>query len=88
MFYTFFSKEIANDYSYLLLGVYHNGVYNCGSYFNDEDDEYIISILTGEKFYSVNEFVFSIMGYDMNDEWLDCSFYNEETGNWISLQNV
>jgi hypothetical protein len=88
MSYTLFSKEITNDYSYLLLSVYHNGLDNCGSYYKGEEGEYIVSISTGEKFYSVKEFVLSIMGYDMGDEWFDCSFYNEEIGNWIPLQYV
>jgi hypothetical protein len=88
MSYTFFSKEITDDYSYLLLSVYRNGRDNCGSYYKDEDGEYIVSIATGEKFYSVKDFVLSIMGYEMVDEWFDCSFYNEEIGNWVPLYYV
>ena len=88
MSYTFFGKEITDDYSYLLLSVFHKNCDNCGSYYKGQDGEYIVSILTGEKFYSVKEFVLSIMGYDMRDELYDCSFYNEEIGNWVPLHYV
>jgi hypothetical protein len=85
MSYTFFGKEITHNYPYLLLSVYHKYCDNCGSYYKGEDGEYIVSILTGEKFYSLKEFVSSIKGYDMGDEWLDSFFYNEEIKVWIPL---
>ena len=55
MSYTFFNKEITNDYSYLLLSVYHKDCDNCGSYYKGQDGEFIVSILSGEKFYSLKE---------------------------------
>jgi hypothetical protein len=85
MSYTFFNKEITNDYSYLLLSVYHKDCDNCGSYYKGQDGEFIVSILSGEKFYSLKEFVLSIKGLDMGDEWSDCFFYNEEISNWVPL---
>lgn len=88
MSYTFFNREITDNYSYLLLSVYHKDCDNCGSYYKGEDGEYIVSILTGEKFYSLKEFVLSIKGLDMCDEWSDCFFYNEEIGNWVPIMYI
>ncbi len=85
MSYTFFGKEITDDYSYLLLSVYHNCRDNCGSYYKGSDGEYIVSIASGEKFYSLKEFVLSIKGLDMGYEWSDCFFYYETIGEWVPL---
>jgi hypothetical protein len=88
MSYTFFTKEVSNDYSYLLLSVYHKGCDNCGSYYKGDDGEYIVSIVSGEKFYSVKDFVLSVKGMDMGDEWQDCFFYYEEMNDWVALSFI
>jgi hypothetical protein len=81
----FFNQEISQDYPYLLVSVYHKDCDNCGTYYKGEDGEYITSILTGEKFYSLYDFVFSIKGLGTDDEWSSSFFYNEECGEWIPL---
>ena len=88
MSYTFFGKEITDNYSYLLLSVYHNGTDNCGSYYKGEDGEYIVSILTGEKFYSLYDFVYSIKGLSTFNDWDDCFFFYEEISEWVPIIHI
>ncbi len=88
MSHMFFNKEVSEDYSYLLLSVYHKNCDICGSYYKGEDGQYITSILTGEKFYTLREFVFSIKGLDMGDEWNDCFFYREDVNGWVPLSLI
>lgn len=85
MSHMFFNKEVSKDYSYLLLSAYNNSRDNCGSYYKGEEGEYITSILTGEKFYSVRDFVLSVKGYGIFDEITDCFFYDEEISNWVPI---
>ncbi len=89
MSYTFFNKEVSKYYSYILLSVYHKGRDNCGVYNKDENGkEYITSILTGEKFYSIKDFVIDIKGYEMIDELYECFFYDEEINKWIPIEFI
>jgi len=87
MSYSFFEMSVSDDYSYLLLSVFHKGVENCGSYYkNDEtDEEFITSMMTGEKFYNVYDFIYSIKGLGTGYECDDCYFYDEVTKSWVSL---
>lgn len=86
---TFFTKEVVEDYSYLLLSVRYKGCNNCGSYFKGTDGQYIVSVSTGEKFYSLREFVLSIKGYIMEeDEWKECRYYDEDAKYWFPLHYI
>ena len=85
MSYTFFGREVSEPFPYLLLSVSHNNIKYCGCYYKGDDGEYITSILTGEKFYSLSEFVLSIKGLEMVNEWKCCSYYDEPSDNWIPL---
>jgi len=83
--YTLFNREVSEDCSYLLLGVYYEDRYYCGSYYKNEDGEFITCILTGDKFYSLRDFVESIHGHEVFDEWYECAFYDEDLCDWVSL---
>ena len=87
MSYSFFGKSISDQHSYMLLSVFHNGVENCGSYNKnvETDEEFITSMMTGEKFYYVYYFVYSIKGLGTGYEYDYCYFYDEVTKSWISL---
>ena len=82
----FFDKEVSANYSYLLLRVFHNCIENIGIYYKGEDGEYITSIITGEKFYTLKAFVMSIQGLSYVNEWTACSFYHDDT--WNSLMEL
>lgn len=75
---------ISKEVSYLLLSVYDKGVLRCASYHKDKNQEFIISILTGEKFYSVREFVQNIKGLSYTDE-TDCCYYDDDAKSWFPL---
>lgn len=81
---TFFSKEISQNYSYLLLNVCHNNKNYCGTYYKGLDGEYITSILTGEKFYSLEKFISSVK--EGKDDWHYCNYYDEEIDCWFPLE--
>lgn len=85
MIYTFFSNEIYEPSSYLLLSVFHKNKDNCGSYYKGDDGEYITSIQTGERFYNLYDFVYSIKGLDTGNENMDCFFYDEIVNNWVPV---
>lgn len=74
----FFGKKINGYNSYLLLGVYYIDSYYCGSYHCDSNGiETITAINSGEVFYSLKEFVGSILGMRSTDEWMECSIFDE-----------
>jgi len=85
MSYTMFGREISEECSYLLLGVYNKGCYHCASYTKDEEGEFITSLLTGVRFDTLRDFVVSVKGLGMVNEWNECAFYDEENGIWFSL---
>ena len=72
-----FGKQLIKIKKNRLLAVCKNGVYYCASY--DKDDDYyevITSINTGEKFYSLQSFVHSIIGMRSVNEFNECLYYN------------
>jgi len=74
----FFGRKIKDYNSYLLLGVYYLDVFHCGSYCCDSNGiETITAISSGEVFYSLKEFVVSILGMRSTDEWMECSIFDE-----------
>lgn len=85
MSYKFFNKNIYEPHSYLLLSVFHKNIDNCASYYNGEDGEYITSIATGEKFFNLYDFIYSIKGLEIINENIDCSFYDETTESWFPI---
>ena len=85
MSYKLFNINVSKDYTYLLLSVYHKDYYICGSYYKGEEGCFITSILSGEKFYSLYEFVLSIKGLDMDNELSNCLFYNEVIKEWVPI---
>ena len=85
MSYTFFTNEIVEPSPYLLLSVFHNDKKHCGSYYNDRDGEYIVSIETGEKFLNLYDFFSSIKGFNITNADIDCRFYDEKKNEWLSV---
>lgn len=85
MSYKFFNRDIYEPYSYLLLSVFHKNIDNCASYYKGEDGEYITSITTGERFYNLYDFIYSIKGLGIINENIDCYFYDETTFSWIPI---
>lgn len=74
----FFGKKIKDYKPYLLLGVYYHDIFHCGSYYCDSNGrESITAINSGEVFYSLREFVVSIIGLHSTDEWMECSIFDE-----------
>jgi hypothetical protein len=85
-----FGVATTESHSYLLVGIYKRGVIYPASYFNAPDDnEYISCLTTGDIFYSLQEFINSILGLDApncgSDEWSICQFYDEEAKSWFPL---
>lgn len=80
-----FGKRMFDEMNYRLVGVYKYGVVHCGSYVKTEDDESITSLETGEKFYSTQEFVNSILGLAAQNELYELISYDEETKSWVPL---
>jgi hypothetical protein len=76
--------NINTDKSYLLLSVFHKNTNFCGTYYKGEDGEFITSLLTGEKFYNLRDFVISIKGLGTIDEWDTC-YFDEEEQYWFPL---
>lgn len=73
--------------NYILLGVFKNNQYHCGTYTRDDNDlEQITSILTGEIFYSLRSFVESILGFNTTYEWMNCYYYDDVNSNWYPME--
>ena len=85
MSYKFFNRDIYEPYSYLLLSVFHNNINHCGCYYNGTDREYIISLATGEKFYNLYDFIYSIKGLGFINDDVDCLFYDEIIKQWFPI---
>lgn len=81
-----FGKSFIKDKKYCLLAVFKNGVYHCASYNKDINCEVITSIDTGEKFYSLDSFVKSIIGLKSVNEWNECLYYNNSKNRWRSVK--
>jgi len=88
-----------NDFeAYRLLAVCNYEDTHCGAYNSIDGLETITSLQTGEVFYSVKDFVFSVIGMHSTDEWLECIFFVEpsfsddetpvllERGGWFPLR--
>jgi hypothetical protein len=79
-------KRVFDKQSYLLLGVFKNGIYHCATYTdNDRDGEKITSIRTGEVFNSIHKFVESVYHRECYHEWSECHYYNEELSEWLPM---
>jgi hypothetical protein len=73
--------------NYILLGVYKNNKYYCGSYTRDDKDlEQITNISTGEVFHSLRNFVESILGFNTTYEWMNCYYYDDYTSKWYPME--
>ena len=82
-----FGKELIKNKKHRLLAVYKNDIYYCASYNNDDDYcEIITSINTGEKFYSLQSFVHSIIGLKSINEWNECLYYSSYNKRWRSIK--
>jgi hypothetical protein len=82
-----FGKELIKNKKHRLLAVYKNDIYYCASYNNDDDYcEIITSINTGEKFYSLQSFVHSIIGLKSINEWDECLYYSSSKNRWRSVK--
>ena len=82
-----FGKQLIKIKKNRLLAVRKNGVYYCASY--DKDDDYyevITSINTGEKFYSLQSFVHSIIGMKSVNEFNECLYYNSNKKKWRQVK--
>lgn len=81
-----FGRTMDQDLSYRLVAVYNYGIMYCGSYNKTEEgDESITSIATGEKFYSIQDFIWSIKGLGSDSELLDLMIYDESSSEWYPL---
>lgn len=85
-----FGFDTIEKKNYLLLGVYKCNVIYTGVYSYDKDTnkESIVSINSGETFYDLKSFVFSILGLNSTLEWYECYYYDEYQSNWISLSTL
>ena len=82
-----FGKQLIKNKKHRLLAVYKNDVYYCASYNKDHDYcEVITSINTGEKFYSLQSFVHSIIGLKSINEWNECLYYSSYKNRWRSIK--
>ncbi len=86
-----FGVNTIENHNYLLLGIYKRGVIYPASYFNtpDENKEYISCLTTGDIFYSIQDFVISVLGLNAfnsgEDEWMNCQFFDEDAQSWLPL---
>lgn len=80
-----FGKEVIENKPYMLIGVFHDGVYNCASYTSSGDDEKITSIQTGEVFTNLRKFVESVRKCETYHEWSECHFYDEDKADWYPM---
>lgn len=84
--FKFFNHDVLDDFNYKMISVYHKGTYYCASYYKGDEEEYLTSINTGERFYNLYSFVFSIKGLERFDEW-ECSYYYDEKNvHWIPIE--
>lgn len=82
-----FNKPFIKDKKYCLLAVFKNDMYHCASYNKDSEyNEVITSINTGEKFYSLQSFVQSILGLKSVNEFKECLYYNSSKKRWRSIK--
>jgi len=81
------------EHSYLLMGVYKNNVMYPASYFQYIDEngshiEYISCLTSGNIYYSIHDFVSSIIGMNSinnYNDWIHCQFYDEDNKSWFPL---
>jgi hypothetical protein len=63
-------------------------ILHCASYINEYGKEYIISIETGEKFYSLYTFAIKVLGKTSIDEYKKCFYYSENREKWRSIKYI
>jgi len=74
--------------SYYLVAVRKDDVIYCGSYIKDKHDEFIISINTGEKFYSLHKFAATMLNRKFVNEYRECIYYSEYQNKWRSIKHI
>ena len=79
-----FGKKMIKPKKYILLSVIKNDIYNCGIYSNDT----ITTINTGDIFYNLEDFVYSILKTKSGKEWKECLYYNENKKRWRSVKYI
>lgn len=82
-----FSYKLNTDFNYCLVCVNINGITHCASYNKSDCDgrEVITSILSGEKFYSIDDFMRSHYGLRSYDILYDFIIYYDECEMWMPL---
>lgn len=83
-----FGYNIINPRNYHLIGCYKYGVIYTGSYTKIGDCEKITSMITGENYYSITDYINSIYGLRMENELFTFLIYNEITNAWLPLYAV
>jgi hypothetical protein len=84
-----FGKPFIKNRQYCLLAVRKNNILHCASYNKDDNyNEIITSINTGEKFYSLACFVRSIIGLQSINEFKECLYYNQNKKRWRSIKYI
>lgn len=79
--YNFFD----NNVSYRLVSVVHNHKMHCGSYNKSADEESITCLESGEKFYSIPDFMRHHCGLCVFNENYDFSIYEDRASIWLPL---
>jgi|688.fasta_scaffold2198282_1 hypothetical protein len=84
-----FGKPFIKNRNYCLLAVRKNNILHCASYDKDDDNnEVITSINTGEKYYSLSCFVRSVIGLKSINEFKECLYYNHNKKRWRSIRYI
>ena len=82
-----FGKQVIKNKKHRLLAVYKNNIYYCASYNKDSNYcEFITSINTGERFYSLKSFTKSILGLKSVNEWDECLYYSYDKKKWRAVK--
>lgn len=71
--------------SYRLVSVVNNNVIHCGSYDNIDGLEAITCLRSGEKFYSIPDFMRHHYGLRSFNENYDFAIYDDEEEIWLPL---
>lgn len=69
---------------YILLGVKKGETIYCGTY----NDNKVLSLNTGEIFYSIKDFVEIILGLNFRNELEQCFYYDDIENNWKSISSI
>ena len=73
---------------YYLFAVRKNNIMYCGTYSRREMGEIITSTTTGEIFYSLYDFIFSVLKTKKINELKDCVYYSEYRNKWRSVRHI